>query len=152
MKTEKTAIVTGSTSGIGLGIASHLAGSGINIVLNGFGDKAEIDGIVQDLKRKHNVGIAYSNANIAKPDEIAGMIDLARSEFGGVDILVNNAGIQHVAPIEEFPVEKWDAIIAINLSGAFHTCRLAIPDMKRKGWGRIVNIASAHALVASPFK
>jgi 3-hydroxybutyrate dehydrogenase len=152
MNAERTAVVTGSTSGIGLGIATALAGTGANIVLNGFGERSEIDAIVDDLKQKHNVGVMYSGANIAKPDEIAGMIDQVRAEFGSVDILVNNAGIQHVAPIEEFPVEKWDAIIAINLSGAFHTCRLAVPDMKRKGWGRIVNVASAHALVASPFK
>jgi len=152
MAAEKTAIVTGSTSGIGLGIASALASSGVNVVLNGFGEKADIDKTVDDLKQKHNVGVMYSGANIAKPDEIADMMDRTRAEFGGVDILVNNAGIQYVAPIEEFPIEKWDAIIAINLSGAFHTTRLAVPDMKRKGWGRIVNIASAHALVASPFK
>lgn len=152
MAAEKTAIVTGSTSGIGLGIAGALASSGVNVVLNGFGEKADIDKTVDELKQKHNVGVMYSGANIAKPDEIADMMDRTRAEFGSVDILVNNAGIQHVAPIEEFPVEKWDAIIAINLSGAFHTTRLAVPDMKRKGWGRIVNIASAHALVASPFK
>jgi 3-hydroxybutyrate dehydrogenase len=152
MQSDRTAIVTGSTSGIGLGIASHLASAGVNVVLNGFGEKAEIDSLVDDIKHKHNVGVMYCPANIAKPDEIAEMVDRTREEFGGVDILVNNAGIQHVAPIEEFPAEKWDSIIAINLSGAFHTCRLAIPDMKRKGWGRIVNIASAHALVASPFK
>jgi len=152
MAAEKTAIVTGSTSGIGLGIASALASSGVNVVLNGFGEKADIDKTVDDLKQKHNVGVMYSGANIAKPDEIADMMDRTRAEFGGVDILVNNAGIQYVAPIEEFLIEKWDAIIAINLSGAFHTTRLAVPDMKRKGWGRIVNIASAHALVASPFK
>src|SRR5947209_7859677 len=148
----KTAIVTGSTSGIGLGIATELAASGANVVLNGFGDHDEISKIVDDLKQKHNVGVLYCGANIAKPDEISDMVEHTRAEFGGVDILVNNAGIQHVAPIEEFPVEKWDAIIAINLSGAFHTCRLSVRDMKRKGWGRIVNIASAHALVASPLK
>jgi 3-hydroxybutyrate dehydrogenase len=152
MAAEKTAIVTGSTSGIGLGIAGALASSGVNVVLNGFGDKADIDKTVDEMRQKHNVGVMYSGANIAKPDEIADMMDRTRAEFGGVDILVNNAGIQYVAPIEEFPIEKWDAIIAINLSGAFHTTRLAVPDMKRKGWGRIVNIASAHALVASPFK
>jgi 3-hydroxybutyrate dehydrogenase len=148
----KTAIVTGSTSGIGLGIATDLAASGANVVLNGFGDHDEISKIVDDLKQKHNVGVLYCGANIAKPDEISDMVERTRAEFGGVDILINNAGIQYVAPIEEFPVEKWDAIISINLSGAFHTCRLSVPDMKRKGWGRIVNIASAHALVASPFK
>jgi 3-hydroxybutyrate dehydrogenase len=152
MHSEKSAIVTGSTSGIGLGIATALAASGINIVLNGFGEKDEIDKITADLKQRHNVGVIYSDADISKPDEIAGMVERMRAEFGGVDILVNNAGIQHVAPIEEFPVEKWDAIIGINLSGAFHTSRLAIPDMKKNGWGRIINVASAHALVASPFK
>ena len=148
----KTALVTGSTSGIGHGIATRLAASGTNIVLNGFGDAATIEQIRGELARQHNVGVAYSNADISKPAQIAEMIALADKEFGGVDILVNNAGIQHVAPIEEFPIEKWDAIIAINLSGAFHTTRLAVPGMKKKKWGRIVNIASAHALVASPFK
>jgi 3-hydroxybutyrate dehydrogenase len=152
MRAGKTAIVTGSTSGIGLGIATALAGSGTNIVLNGFGPADAIDKIVSDLKRQHNVGVMYSSANIADPDEIEDMVEQTRAEFGGVDILVNNAGIQHVDPIEEFPVDKWNAIIAINLSGAFHTCRLAVPDMKKKGWGRIINVASAHALVASPFK
>lgn len=148
----KTALVTGSTSGIGLGIATELAAAGANIVLNGFGDAAAIEDIRSNLARQHNVGIIHSNANVADPAQIAGMITKATDAFGGVDILVNNAGIQHVAPIEEFPVEKWDAIIAINLSASFHTVRLAVPGMKKKGWGRIVNIASAHALVASPFK
>jgi 3-hydroxybutyrate dehydrogenase len=152
MRAGKTAIVTGSTSGIGLGIATALAGAGANVVLNGFGPADEIEKIVADLKRQHNVGVIYSHANIADPEEIEGMVDQARAEFGGVDIVVNNAGIQHVDPIEEFPVDKWNAIIAINLSGAFHTCRLAVPDMKKNGWGRIINVASAHALVASPFK
>jgi 3-hydroxybutyrate dehydrogenase len=152
MRAGKTAIVTGSTSGIGLGIATALAGQGANIVLNGFGPADEIEKIVSDLKRQHNIGVMYSSANIADPDEIEDMVDQTRAEFGAVDILVNNAGIQHVDPIEEFPVDKWNAIIAINLSGAFHTCRLAVPDMKKNGWGRIVNVASAHALVASPFK
>jgi 3-hydroxybutyrate dehydrogenase len=152
MQAGKTAIVTGSTSGIGLGIATALAGAGTNIMLNGFGAADEIDKIVSDLKRQHNVGVMYSSANIADADEIEDMIEQTRAEFGGVDILVNNAGIQYVAPIEEFPVDKWNAIIAINLSGAFHTCRLAVPDMKKKRWGRIINVASAHALVASPFK
>ncbi|MPZ40144.1 MAG: 3-hydroxybutyrate dehydrogenase [Rhizobiales bacterium] len=148
----KTALVTGSTSGIGLGIATELATAGANIVLNGFGEASAVEQVRSDLARQHNVGVAYSNADISKPAQIAEMIALADKEFGGVDILVNNAGIQHVAPIEEFPVDKWDAIIAINLSGAFHTTRLAVPGMKRKRWGRVVNIASAHALVASPFK
>jgi 3-hydroxybutyrate dehydrogenase len=148
----KTALVTGSTSGIGLGIATKLAGEGANIVLNGFGDAAAIEKIRSDLARQSNVGVIYSSADMTVPAQIADMITKANAEFGGVDILVNNAGIQHVAPVEEFPVEKWDAIIAINLSASFHTVRLAVPGMKRKGWGRIVNIASAHALVASPFK
>lgn len=148
----KTAIVTGSTSGIGLGIATALAASGANIVLNGFGDEDEIEKTADHLRETHNIGVLYCGADITSPDEIAGMMEKTRAEFGGIDILVNNAGIQHVAPIEDFPPEKWNAIIAINLTGAFHACRLAVPDMKRSGWGRIINIASAHALVASPFK
>jgi 3-hydroxybutyrate dehydrogenase len=152
MRAGRTAIVTGSTSGIGLGIAQALADSGANIVLNGFGDEKAIEETRASLARDHNVGVAYSAADISKPDDIGEMIELAQSEFGGVDIIVNNAGIQHVAPVEEFPVEKWDAILAINLSGAFHAIRLSVPAMKKKGWGRIINIASAHALVASPFK
>jgi 3-hydroxybutyrate dehydrogenase len=152
MLTGKTAIVTGSTSGIGLGIAHALAASGANIVLNGFGDGDEIKEIVNGIRGQHNVGVSYSKADISQPDQIAEMVALAHNDFGSVDILINNAGIQHVAPIEEFPIEKWNAIIAINLSGAFHTSRLVVPGMKEKGWGRIVNIASAHALVASPFK
>jgi 3-hydroxybutyrate dehydrogenase len=152
MLAGKTAIVTGSTSGIGLGIARALAGAGANIVINGFGDPAAVEETRVELARAHNVGVAYSRADISKRDDIAAMIDLAHREFGGADILVNNAGIQHVAPIEDFPVEKWDAILAINLTGAFHAIRLVVPAMKKKGWGRIINIASAHALVASPFK
>jgi 3-hydroxybutyrate dehydrogenase len=152
MLAGKTAIVTGSTSGIGLGIAHALAGAGANIVVNGFGEAAAIEETRATLSREHDVGVAYSGADISKPADIAAMIDLADSEFGGADIIVNNAGIQHVAPIEEFPVEKWDTILAINLSGAFHAIRLSVPAMKQKGWGRIINIASAHALVASPFK
>jgi 3-hydroxybutyrate dehydrogenase len=152
MLAGRTAIVTGSTSGIGLGIAHGLAGAGANIVLNGFGDEKAIEETRTTLSREHNVGVAYSSADISKPDDIAEMIDLAHDEFGGADIIVNNTGIQHVAPVEEFPVEKWDAILAINLSGAFHAIRLSVPAMKQKGWGRIINIASAHALVASPFK
>ena len=152
MLAGKTAIVTGSTSGIGLGIAHALARAGANIVINGFGEAAAIEETRASLSREHNVGVAYSGADISKPADISAMIDLADSEFGGADIIVNNAGIQHVAPIEEFPVEKWDAILAINLSGAFHAIRLSVPAMKQKKWGRIINIASAHALVASPFK
>lgn len=150
--TGKTALVTGSTSGIGLGIAARLAATGANIVLNGLGEPEAIEAVRLGLAQQHNVGVAYSNADIAAPDQIERAIAMATDEFGGVDILINNAGIQHVAPVEEFPVDKWDAILAINLSSSFHTARLAIPGMKKKGWGRIINIASAHALVASPFK
>ena len=149
MLSGKSAIVTGSTSGIGLGIARGLAASGANVMLNGFGDAGEIEAIRGDLANGHNIKVLYSGANMADDNEIAGMIAEAEDAFGGVDILVNNAGIQYVAPIEEFPVEKWNAILAINLSSAFHATRLAVPGMKK---GRIVNIASAHALVASPFK
>lgn len=152
MLSGKSAIVTGSTSGIGLGIARGLAASGANIVLNGFGDTNEIEAIRSEIADSHQVRVLYSGANMADGNDIAAMMAQAEQEFGGVDILVNNAGIQYVAPPEEFPVEKWDAIVAINLSSAFHTTRLAIPHMKANSWGRIVNIASAHALVASPFK
>jgi 3-hydroxybutyrate dehydrogenase len=152
MLSGKSAIVTGSTSGIGLGIARGLAAQGANVMLNGFGDAGEIETIRAGLASEHNVKVVYNGADMSNGASIADMMQAASQEFGGVDILVNNAGIQFVAPIEEFPVEKWDAIIAINLSSAFHTTRLAIPHMKAKKWGRIVNIASAHALVASPFK
>jgi len=148
----KTALVTGSTSGIGLGIATALAAEGADLVLNGFGDKDAIETIRRDLAAKHGVTVGYSPADMTKPAEIAAMIAEAERATGAVDILVNNAGIQHVAPIEEFPVEKWDQIIAINLSATFHAIRAALPAMKKKGWGRIINTASAHALVASPFK
>ncbi|HLB14156.1 MAG TPA: 3-hydroxybutyrate dehydrogenase [Burkholderiales bacterium] len=148
----RTALVTGSTSGIGLGIAEALAGGGANIVLNGFGDQAEIAALRARLADSHRVTVKYDAADVSKADAIEAMMKAAIAEFGAVDVLVNNAGIQHVAPIDEFPVSKWDAILAINLSAAFHTTRLALPGMKRKGWGRIVNIASAHALVASPYK
>ena len=141
----KTALVTGSTSGIGLGIAQSLAAQGANIVLNGFGD---IDGPKSQVQAL-GVKVAYHGADMSKPAEIADMMKFAAAEFGRVDILVNNAGIQHVSPVEDFPPEKWDAIIAINLSSAFHTTRLAVPAMKAAGWGRILNIASAHGLVAS---
>jgi 3-hydroxybutyrate dehydrogenase len=152
MLSGKSAIVTGSTSGIGLGIARGLAASGINIMLNGFGDAGEIEAIRSEIAASHDIKVLYNGANMADANDIAAMMAQAHEAFGGVDILVNNAGIQYVAPLEDFPVEKWDAIIAINLSSAFHTTRLAIPGMKAKKWGRIVNIASAHALVASPFK
>ena len=148
----KTALITGSTSGIGLGIAERLAAEGANIVLNGFGDTAEIERLRKDLAAKHRVGVIYDGADMSKPDAVAAMVTNAAREFGAIDLLVNNAGIQHVAPVDDFPVAKWDAIIAINLSAAFHTVRAALPAMKKKRWGRIVNIASAHALVASPYK
>ena len=148
----KTALVTGSTSGIGLGIATRLAAEGANIVLNGFGERAEIERLSAQLKAKHQVEVVYDAADMTKPAAIAAMLQSAVTRFGAVDVLVNNAGIQHVAPVDEFPLEKWDAIIAINLSSSFHTVRAALPAMKARRWGRIVNIASAHALVASPFK
>jgi len=148
----KTAIVTGSTSGIGLGIARALASQHANILLNGFGDAAEIKKLQTSLAAEFGVKVAYSGADMSKADDISGMVAQATSELGRVDVLVNNAGIQHIAPVEEFPVERWNAILAINLTASFHTIRLALPAMKARGWGRIINIASAHALVASPFK
>jgi 3-hydroxybutyrate dehydrogenase len=148
----KTALVTGSTSGIGLGIARAYAARGANVVLNGFGDASEIEKIRAGIAAEHGVGVRYDGADMSKPDAIESMIGNAIEIFGSVDILVNNAGIQHVAPIDEFPVAKWEQILAINLSASFHTIRLALPAMKAKKWGRIINIASAHALVASPYK
>lgn len=148
----KTALVTGSTSGIGLGIARALAGQGANIMLNGFGDAKEIDTLQTSIASEFGVQIAYHNADMSKPAEIEAMMKSAADKFGSVDVLVNNAGIQHVANIENFPVEKWDAIIAINLSSAFHTTRLTLPSMKAKNWGRIINIASVHGLVGSAQK
>jgi 3-hydroxybutyrate dehydrogenase len=148
----KTALVTGSTSGIGLGIAEAFAAQGANVVLNGFGDKADIERLRRRLMDAHRVSVSYDGADMSKADAIETMMKVAIGEFGALDIVVNNAGIQHVAPVDEFPVAKWDAILAINLSSAFHTTRLALPAMKKKGWGRILNIASAHALVASPYK
>jgi 3-hydroxybutyrate dehydrogenase len=148
----KTALVTGSTSGIGRGIAEKFAALGCNVVLNGFGDSAAIEKLRQGIESQYGVAVRYDSADMTRPAEIEAMVKKAVAEFGAVDILVNNAGIQHVAPIDEFPVEKWDAIIAINLVAAFHTIRHALPGMKRKGWGRVINIASAHALTASPYK
>ncbi|HVY08196.1 MAG TPA: 3-hydroxybutyrate dehydrogenase [Burkholderiales bacterium] len=148
----KSAIVTGSTSGIGLGIARALAAQGCNIMLNGFGDAAQIEKLRASLAAEYKVAVVYSSADMAKPPEITAMVDQAAQRFGTVDVLVNNAGIQHVAPVDEFPVEQWDRIIAINLSSAFHAIRVALPAMKARKWGRIINIASAHGLVASPFK
>lgn len=148
----QNAIVTGSTSGIGLGIAEALAAAGYNIMLNGFGDAQEIEATRGRLARSHGVKVAYNGADMTKPNEITDLVESAAEIFGSVDVLVNNAGIQHVSPIEDFPVEKWDAIIAINMTSAFHTIRLALPGMKQRTWGRIINLASAHGLVASPFK
>jgi 3-hydroxybutyrate dehydrogenase len=148
----KTALVTGSTSGIGLGIAQTLAAQGANIVFNGFGDAGEIDQLQANVAKEYGVQTAYHNADMSKPAEIAAMMQFIADKFGGVDILVNNAGIQHVAGIEDFPPEKWDAILAINLSSAFHTTRLALPKMKANNWGRIINVASVHGLVASAQK
>jgi len=148
----KSAVVTGSTSGIGLGIAKALAQAGANVTINGFGDKAAIEAERAGLEKSFGIKAAYSAADMTKPAEIADMIKTAEKTFGAVDILVNNAGIQHVAPIEEFPIEKWDQIIAINLSAAFHAIRAAVPGMKARKWGRIITTASAHSLVASPFK
>lgn len=147
----RTVVVTGSTSGIGLAIARGFAAEGDNLVINGFGDTAEIETIRRSLEEKGGRAV-YHGADMTKPEEIADLMATAAAEFGMVDVLVNNAGIQHVAAIEEFPVEKWDQIIAINLSSAFHTMRAAIPAMKEKRHGRIINIASAHGLIASPFK
>ena len=148
----KTALITGSTSGIGKAIAERFAGEGANIVLNGFGDAQAIERQRSGLEKQHGVGVSYNAADMTKPAQIASMVDEAVKGFGTVDILVNNAGIQHVAPIDEFPVDKWDQIIAINLSSAFHATRAALPAMKRAKWGRVINIASIHGLVASAYK
>jgi len=153
LPSDKVALVTGSTSGIGLGIAEALAARGLRaVILNGLGDAAEIEATRAALSERHGIEVDYLGADMSRPYAIETMMEQALRRHGAVDILVNNAGIQHVAPIESFPSAKWDAILAINLSAAFHTTRLALPAMKDKGWGRIVNIASAHALVASPFK
>jgi 3-hydroxybutyrate dehydrogenase len=148
----KTALVTGSTSGIGLAVARALAAEGANVTINGFGNKAAIEMERSGIEKEYAVKALYSPADMTKPAEIAEMVRATARTFGSLDVLVNNAGIQHVAPIEEFPVEKWDQIIAINLSSAFHTIRAALPGMKARKWGRIINTASAHSLVASPFK
>jgi len=148
----KTALVTGSTSGIGLAIARAFAQDGANVMLNGFGDKDAIEKERAGLEKEFGIKARYSPADMTKPAEIADMVSATEKEFGALDILVNNAGIQHVANIEDFPVEKWDAVIAINLSSSFHTIRAAMPGMKKRKWGRIINIASAHGLVASSQK
>lgn len=152
MLTSKTALVTGSTSGIGLAIARAMAKEGANVVLNGFGDAAEIEALRAGMEAEFGVKAIHSGADMTKPDEIAAMVRQAQEAFGSVDVLVNNAGIQHVSPVEDFPPEKWDQIIAINLSAAFHATRAAVPGMKARKWGRIISTASAHSLVASPFK
>lgn len=148
----KAAVVTGSTSGIGLGIARALAAQGASVMLNGFGDAHEIADLREGLERVSGAKAAHHGADMSKPAEIARLIADAEKAFGSVDILVNNAGIQHVAPVEEFPPEKWDQILAINLSSSFHSIRAALPGMKQRGWGRIVNVASVHGLVASAQK
>ena len=145
----KTALVTGSTSGIGLAIARALAKDGANLMINGFGDKAAIEQERAALEKEFGIKARYSAADMSKPAEIAAMVSETEKEFGSLDVLVNNAGIQHVANIEDFPIDRWDAIIAINLSSSFHSIRAAIPGMKKRKWGRIINIASAHGLVAS---
>ena len=152
MLTGKTALVTGSTSGIGLGIAQALAAQGANIVLNGFGETEGPIAAVRQAAGQRAIQVEYHGADMSEADEIAAMMAFAAERFGRVDILVNNAGIQHVAPVQDFPVEKWDAILAINLSSAFHTTRLALPAMQQANWGRIINVASVHGLVGSAQK
>jgi 3-hydroxybutyrate dehydrogenase len=148
----KSVVVTGSTSGIGLGIARAFAREGCNVLLNGLGEASAIERLRAEMEKEFAVMVRLSPADMTRPQEIAGMIQLAAKEWGGTDVLVNNAGIQHVAAVDEFPVEKWDQILAVNLSSAFHAIRAALPGMRKKSWGRIINIASAHGLVASPFK
>jgi 3-hydroxybutyrate dehydrogenase len=150
--TPRTAIVTGSTSGIGEGIARGLAGAGCHVLLNGFGDAAKIEALRAAIAAEHKVKVSYSPADLSKADQVEAMVRQAERDLGPVDIVVNNAGVQHVSPVEEFPVEKWNLIIDLNLSAAFHATRLVFPGMKARRWGRIINIASAHGLVASPFK
>ena len=148
----RSAVVTGSTSGIGRAIATLFASEGANVMLNGFGDAAAIESLRASLAKDHGVKVAYHAADMTKPAEIRDLVAKAESAFGAVDILVNNAGIQHVDPIEDFPEDRWDAVIAVNLSSAFHATKAALPGMKKRRWGRIINIASAHGLVASPNK
>ena len=147
-----TALVTGSTSGIGLGIATAFAERGANVVLNGFGDAAAIETIRSGLEAAHGTRVVYDSADLSKADAIESMMGRLTAQFGVIDILVNNAGIQFVSPVDEFPVDRWNAILALNLDASFHLIRLVLPGMKARKWGRIINIASAHALVASPFK
>lgn len=148
----RTAVITGSTSGIGLACARALAAEGANVVINGLGDAAEIEATRAAIEAEFGVQAHYHPANMTRPDEIAAMVAEAEARFGAVDILINNAGVQHVSPIESFPIEKWDQILAINLSSAFHAMRAVTPGMKARGWGRIISTASAHSIVASPFK
>lgn len=148
----KTAIVTGSTSGIGQGMAYALARAGCNVMLNGLGDAAAIEAERAKMEKDTGSKILFNGADMTKPDQIEAMVKETKAKFGSVDIIVNNAGVQHVAPIDEFPPEKWDLIIAINLTSAFHMTRFALPYMKEAGWGRVINLASAHAIVASPYK
>jgi 3-hydroxybutyrate dehydrogenase len=152
MPKQKTVLVTGSTSGIGLGIARAFAEKKFNVVLNGFGISQDIESLRHSLETEFGVQAVYSGADMSRPHEITAMVHDAERKFGSVDVLVNNAGIQHVAPVDEFPAEKWDQILAVNLSSAFHAIRAALPAMKQKRWGRVINIASIHGLVASPYK
>jgi 3-hydroxybutyrate dehydrogenase len=152
MLKKKNAVVTGSTSGIGLGIARALAAEGANVMLNGFGDKNEIEALRAGLEKEYKVKVAYSDADLSKADDVKRLIKVAIDAMGSVDVLVNNAGMQHVSPVEEFPDDKWEMLIRLNLSAAFYAMKAAIPGMKQKGWGRIINIASAHGLVASANK
>jgi 3-hydroxybutyrate dehydrogenase len=148
----KVALITGSTSGIGLGLAQSLAAEGADIMLNGFGDPAEIDRLQKSLMAAHGVRVGYSSADLSRSTEVCAMVEQATAQLGGVDILVNNAGIQFTAPVQDFPAERWDAVIAINLSAVFYAIRGALPQMLRRNWGRIINMASAHGLVASVHK
>jgi 3-hydroxybutyrate dehydrogenase len=148
----KSALVTGSTSGIGLAVARALASEGANVMLNGFGDPAEIERLRSEIAAASGAKVVYSGADLTRADQIETMMAEAANAFGAVDILVNNAGMQHVAPVDQFPSEKWDLLVALNLSAVFHTTRLALPGMKASGWGRVINTASAHSLVASPNK
>ena len=149
---NKVALVTGSTSGIGLGIARALAAEGASIMLNGFGDAGEIETLRAGLEKEFSVKVAYDGADLSKPDQVAAIVQKTQDELGSIDVLVNNAGIQFTAPVEDFPEAKWEAIMAINLSAVFYGMKAAIPAMKKQQWGRIINIASAHGLVASPHK